>query len=149
MNTKEYLGQINRYDTMIKNGLDEVVRYRNMAVSITKIIDSDKVQSTPDPDRLGKAIDRVVDLEREIDSLIQQYIIARNTIVGQLNGISNTRHYDLLYKVYVLGKDLYETADEMGKSYGYIKHLHSDALNDFASKYKKSYAKVKNITIKH
>lgn len=141
MDTKQYLGQIKRYDALINNGIAEVARYRQIAMNITTVIANDKVKSTPDPDRLGKTVAKIIDLENELDILVDKYIDARNVIVGQLEQLEDTKFYSILFKFYVENKELQDIADEMDYSYGRIRNLHGMALEAFRSKFGTKYCK--------
>lgn len=52
MTTKEYLGQISRLNRMIDNKLVELHQYKIMACSISAVKSGEKVQTSPDLDKM-------------------------------------------------------------------------------------------------
>lgn len=53
MTTKEYLGQISRLNRMINNKLTEIAQLKDMAVSISATQSGERVQTTPNFDKIG------------------------------------------------------------------------------------------------
>ena len=70
MQTKEYLNQISRMNRMINNKLTEISQLREMACSISAIKNEERVQSTPNFDKIGTVVSKIVDMEKEVDRLI-------------------------------------------------------------------------------
>lgn len=127
MKAKRYLGQIERYDRIINNKLVELAQWRSLATSISAQNDSERVQTSP-KDKLSTVVSKIVDLEREIDKSVDEYIEKKQEIISTIERVEKTEEYDLLFKVYVEYKDLYELPSEMNFSYSYIKRLHGEAL---------------------
>lgn len=107
MTSKEYLQQIKKLDTLIKNKTVEIEHGQNIGVDIS-----------------------VIKNER------QQLINTRQEIISNLQNLS-ADHYDVLHKVYVQGKKLYEAAGEMDISYSYATKLHGWALQSLGRIIKK------------
>lgn len=141
MDTRSYLGQIRRYDLRIKNGLNEIARYRELSTNITMVADNDRVMASPDPDRIGRVVGMIVDLEREIEELVQKYIESRNIIVRQVEQIEKADYYNILFQRYIECKDLSDIADEINYSYDHTKKLHRRAIEEFERKFGMEYKK--------
>ena len=77
MTTKSYLGQIERLDRMIQNKLSEIYQLKTMACSVTISNDSERVQTSRDKDRIGSTVAKIVDLERETNNIIDNFIKKR------------------------------------------------------------------------
>ena len=84
MDTKQYLGQIERLDRMIQNKLSEIAQLKHMATSITAAPKEVNVQVSSGKDRLGNTVAKLIDLEKETDRLVDEYIDKRKRIIEQI-----------------------------------------------------------------
>ena len=73
MTTKEYLSQISRLDRMIKNKLTELSQLKEMTHGLSAIPNEERVQSTPNFDKIGTAYCKIESMEENIDRLIDEY----------------------------------------------------------------------------
>lgn len=135
MDTKQYLMQISRLDKMIQNKLSEICQLKTMACSVTTYNDGERVQTSSDKDRLGTIVSKIVDMERNVDEMID----TRCKIVNQIDGISDLECYDMLAKMYILGKNLKVIAVERGVTYRYMVSIHKKAIKAFEEKYGSEY----------
>lgn len=135
MTTKQYLEQIGRLNEQIKNKLEEIHNLRIMIGGISGINDSEKVQSSSDKDKVGTLIAKIVDMEIEVDKMVDK----RWNIVNQIECIEETESYDVLAKVYILGKDFKEVAIDKGISYRHFLRLHDKAIVEFETLYGANY----------
>jgi hypothetical protein len=145
MDTKEYLGQISRLDKMIKNKMTELAEFKELAYGLSAINNEERVQSTPDFDKMSGKIAKIVDMENKIDSLIDEYVDKKNLIVSQIDSIENETYYEILFSRYIAKKTFEKIADEMSYSWRQIIRLHGRALQDFEKKYGETY-KNKNVS---
>lgn len=143
MTTKNYLSQIERLDKMIQNKLSEIYRLKTMACSVSVSSESERVQTSPDKDRLGSTVSKIVDLEKETDSLVDSFIEKRKHIIEQIDGMEDIRMYNVLSAKYVNGKNFDEIAKEMAYSRMQINRIHGNALVEFEKKYGKEYLQEK------
>lgn len=138
MNSKEYLQQLQRFDTIINQKLLEKADLR---ASLTMISSPDltreRVQGGHSPHDSGfaKKVAKVLDLEAEIDRDSLAYVELRHKIIGQIHGLKDVKHIKLLYKRYVEFKRLEMIADELNYTYQYTKELHGGALQEFETTY--------------
>ena len=128
MKEKQYLLQIDYYDKRITNKISELAQWRALASSTGSQTDGERVQTSP-KDRLSTVVSKIVDLDREIDSLIDEYAEKKQEIIRTIESIKNPNYYDLLFKVYIEHKFLHEAAAEMHYSYTRIRHMHKEALS--------------------
>lgn len=145
METKQYLGQISRLDKMIKNKMTELAEFKELAYGLSAINNEERVQSTPDFDKMSGKIAKIVDMENKIDSLIDEYVDKKNLIVSQIDSIENETYYEILFSRYIAKKTFEKIADEMSYSWRQIIRLHGRALQDFEKKYGETY-KNKNVS---
>lgn len=141
MDTKQYLGQISRLDKMIKNKMTELAEFKELAYGLSAINNEERVQSTPDFDKMSGKIAKIVDMENKIDSLIDEYVDKKNLIVSQIDSIENETYYEILFSRYIAKKTFEKIADEMSYSWRQIIRLHGRALQEFEKIYGETYKK--------
>lgn len=127
MTAKDYLKQIEKLDTLIKNKLIEKQQWRDAALGITARMGDEKVQSSGNPQKMAAAIERYIDLEKEIDVIIDKLIDTKREIISVIEQL-DSREYDLLHKIYVQQKELVEVADELKCGYSTVTTAHGRAL---------------------
>lgn len=135
MDTKTYLQQIERLDRKIQNKFSEIAQLKTMATSITVAQKDVNVQTTSDKDRMGSAVAKIVDLEKEANEMICEFIEKRDVIIQQIEKIQDTNMYDILINRYVLKKDLVRISVEMGYSFKQVCRIHGNALKEFEKMY--------------
>ena len=142
METKQYLGQIKRLDRMIQNKLSEIYQLKTMACSITIEPKEDKIQTSSDKDRMGSTVVKIVDLENEVDSLVDELVDKRKKIIEQIDNMDNDDYYHVLTERYVLKKTFNEIAQ--GESWGsrQVYRVHDKAIVEFERIYGEEYLKL-------
>lgn len=142
MKTQDYLKQIERLDRMIQNKLSEINQLKHIATSITIVPKEVNVQVSSDKDRMGNAVSKILDLEKETDQLVDDYIGKRKRIIEQIDSIGDTNMYHILSGRYIMRKELGAIAVEMGYSFKQVCRIHGDALKEFERLYGKEYLKL-------
>lgn len=143
MKTQDYLKQIERLDRMIQNKLSEINQLKHIATSITIAPKEVNVQVSSDKDRMGNAVSKLLDLEKETDQLVDDYIGKRKRIIEQIDSIEDTNMYHVLSERYIMRKELGVIAVEMGYSFKQVCRIHGDALKEFERIYGREYIKLK------
>lgn len=128
MKAKEYLKQLNKIDAVIKSKLEEIERWKGLAVSITVSTDGERVQSSGDPERMASAVSMYVDLEREVVAQLKTYEKKRQEILQTIEGLSSSDEYEVVYRHYVKGEDFQTIADALLKSYRWVTSVNGNAL---------------------
>lgn len=128
MTAKEYLEQIELMDTKINNKLVELYQLRCLTTSITAPTDKEAVQTSGNKDKIGSIVAKIVDLENEINSMIDDFITIKQGCISTIEKINNPLLYNILHKHYVQYKSLVEIANEENYSYQYIVEAHGSAL---------------------
>lgn len=141
MKTQDYLKQIERLDRMIQNKLSEINQLKHIATSMTIAPKEVNVQVSSDKDRIGTAVAKLLDLEKEADRLVNDYIDKRKRIIEQIDSIEDTNMYHVLSERYIMRKDLSVIAVEMGYSFKQVCRIHGNALVEFERLYGKEYLK--------
>ena len=139
LDTKQYLSQIERLDRVIQNKLTEIYQLKTMACNIVVSTENERVQTSGDKERMASTVAKIVDIEKEIDSLIDVQIERKNTIIRQIEGIEDNDMYHILFNRYVKRANFNEIAKEMSYSERHILTLHGQALLEFDKKYGSLY----------
>ena len=137
MTAKEYLRQFHKADVIINQRIQEKTDLRARLSSIGSFDYSKERVQTSLPEGAGyeKQIAKIIELEKEIDRLIDEYIDLKHKIIGQIHELRNERHIEILYKRYVENKRLEVVAAEMGYTFQYVVLLHGYALKEFSEKH--------------
>lgn len=128
MDAKCFLRQVEKLDARIRNKLIEQQQWRDIALGITANMDGERVQSSGARSKMAEAIDKCVDMEREIDSLIDSLIDTKKEVIAIIEQVDSPIEYDLLHKRYIQRMQLQDIADEYGREYGWATTTHGRAL---------------------
>ena len=139
MDTKQYLQQISRLDRMIQNKLAEISQLRELAMSVSAVKNEERVQNTPNFDKIGTAYCKIEEMEEKLDKLIDEFVDKKNLIISQIDKIENETYYEILFARYIEKKTFEKIADEMNYSFRNTTRLHGQALREFENKFGKTY----------
>jgi hypothetical protein len=139
METKKYLGQIDRLDKMIQNKLSEIYQLKTMACSVSVSNEGERVQTSPDMDRLGSVVAKIIDLENETDALVDTFVDRRSHIISQIDSMENVDYYHILSLRYVHMKTFDYIAKKTNWSIRKVFSLHGEALLEFERLYGREY----------
>mgnify|MGYP001057795306 FL=1 len=139
MTTKDYLNQVGRLNRMINNKLIEIAQLKELACSISAIQTGERVQTTPNYDKVGTAYAKIDEMERKLDKLIDTYVDKKNHIIGQIDGIEDEMLYNILFARYIERKTFEKIATELEYSWRQIIRLHGKALKQFENQYGREY----------
>ena len=139
MDTKQYLNQISRLDRMINNKLAEISQLRELAMSVSAVKNEERVQNTPNFDKIGTAYCKIEEMEEKLDKLIDEFVDKKNLIISQIDKIENETYYEILFARYIEKKTFEKIADEMTYSWRQVIRLHGRALQEFEKKYGNTY----------
>jgi DNA-directed RNA polymerase specialized sigma subunit len=139
MTTKDYLNQVGRLNRMINNKLVEIAQLKELACSISAIQTGERVQATPNYDKIGTAYAKIDEMERKLDKLIDTYVDKKNHIIGQIDGIEDEMLYNILFARYIERKTFEKIATELEYSWRQIIRLHGKALKQFENQYGREY----------
>lgn len=129
MKAKDYLKQLEKLDTIIQNKLIEKAQIRAVALNVTSCSDGERVQSSGSQQKMADAIDKLIDMEREIDDLIDRLINLKREATGIIEQL-NTAEYDVLHKLYIQGMTFDEVAFSKRKSKSWVTTVHGRALKN-------------------
>ena len=134
--TKKYLSQIQRMNRKIENKAAEAEQLRSMISNVSSVkFDKVNVQTTPEQDKIGTAVSKIVDLENETSALVDELLAKRATIIEQIDSLDDVVFYHILSRRYVGGLDMNKIAREMGYTERHIRNVANKALKAFETKY--------------
>lgn len=139
MTTKEYLGQISRLNRMINNKLTEIAQLKDMAVSISAPQSGERVQTTPNFDKIGTKYAKIDEMERKIDGMVDELVDKKEKIIQQIGSMEDENTYNILFARYIEKKTFEVIATEMKYSWRQVVRLHGTALKQFEKKYGEGY----------
>lgn len=139
MTTKEYLGQISRLNRMINNKLTEIAQLKDMAVSISATQSGERVQTTPNFDKIGTKYAKIDEMERKIDGMVDELVDKKEKIIQQIDSMEDENTYNILFARYIEKKTFEVIATEMKYSWRQVVRLHGTALEQFEKKYGEGY----------
>ena len=117
MDTKQYLSQISRYDKLIKNKLSEISQFRDLACSVSSVTNTERVNCTPDFDKLGAIYCKIEKMETQLDKFIDFYVDKKNLIISQIESMENETYFEVLFAKYIEKKTFEDIASEMKYSW--------------------------------
>ena len=132
MTTKQYLSQIRILDLKINQRIEEAKSLAEIAVGLrSPELKQDVVQTSHAADPVGDAMIRYLDVQKEIDNLIDQFVDLKHKIIGEIQDMTDPRYSELLYHRYVEYMSFVEIAEVMHYEYKYVCALHGRALKLF------------------
>lgn len=144
MTAEEFLRQIERYDRLIDCKISELCRYKCLVTSVTVPTDREAVQTSGVSDKVGNMVAKIVDLENEIDTIIDEYIDIRRTCIGVIEMLKDKPlQYAIIHKHYVQYKSYAEIAAEEHYTYDGILKAKNRALQRIDKILKKNERKLR------
>ena len=128
MNSKSYLLQIRKLDTLINNKLAEVDHWKSVACSTSTYSEGERVQSSGNKQKMASAVERYIDIQKEINADIDRLIDLKQEVIKTIEALPE-KEYDVLHKVYVQGMTFDEIADSADRSYSWATTVHGRALS--------------------
>lgn len=128
MTAKEYLQQVEKLDLLIQNKLAEKRQWLEVALGITAHLGGERVQTSGSKSKMAEAVEKCIDVEREISALIDRLIDTKSEIVTVIELVENPTEYDVLHKRYIQKMSLLQIADRYGKEYSWATTTHGRAL---------------------
>ncbi len=126
MTAKEYLNRYRRLNAYIDCKVEEVAQLRELATRLKPSAMFDKNGNTTD--KVGRTVAKIVDLEAEINSQIDELIIIREEIVKTIEQVQDERLRAILTKRYINGDKWEQIAVDMSIDLRFIYRLHGRAL---------------------
>ena len=155
MTAKEYLNQIKLLNLKIDQKQEEREDLLKSAIYNSSPALTERVQTSVSGDKMSRIVDRCVDMDKDINDMVMQYMEKRDRIINQIQALEDPRCVEILYHKYVGhrrsdGRMEYMRLEEIAcimrkpngspYTYGHIRALHGKALKDFGIMYKSDIA---------
>lgn len=124
---RKFLERIKKLDVVIQNKITEKAQWEALALATTSRLSEDKVQTTPNPQRKSEALEKVIDIELEIERLIDRLIYEKREVLQMIEQLPAIE-YDTLHRMYLQYFELSDIAKKHKKSYGWAKNMHYRSL---------------------
>ena len=141
MTTKEYLNQIGKLTFMIEAKFEELYRLQTLACRVTVATDGERVKSSPDPDRMADAVEKIMKCEEELNVLIKRTVNQRSQIIKMIDALDNPNSHKILTLRYVQELTDKEIASKMNIAPSHVYKVQKTALIEFEEKYGDKYLK--------
>ena len=125
---QQYLGRVEMIDSIIKNKLIEQRQWKDIALGITANMGGERVQSSGSQSKMADAIEKCVDMETEIDSLIDKLIETKKEVIQTIEQLDSPTLYNILHLRYIQFKALWQIAEDYDRDYGWVTTNHGRAI---------------------
>lgn len=140
MQAKIYLAEIRKLDRKIDNKQLELDALKALVTSITPTMKEINVQSNGSQDRLGDTMTKIIDLQREINNKIDEYVDRKLEAMRLINKLEDDICINILIQRYINYKSWDEIAGSLSYTRQGIIKKHGKALLDFEKVYTRVYA---------
>ena len=128
MTAKEFLKQGYLIDERISIKLKQVHSLRELATNCSATLTGMPHSSNKGNSTMAKAVEKIVDLENEINADIDNLVETKQQIIGAINQIKKPEYRALLEMRYIDFKSWEQIATEMRYSVDNIFKMHRNAL---------------------
>lgn len=128
MTAKEYLSQARYLDSRINAKIQQVTALKDLATKCTSTLSKTPRSQSQNTSPMEVAICKIIDLENEINSDIDNLVDLKREIVGVIKAVKNEEYQTLLEKRYLCFTTWEQIALEMHYSVKWIHKLHERAL---------------------
>lgn len=130
MTAEQYLSQAYLLDCVINSHVEEVERLKRLAESVpTVCFDRERIKGGQQTQsKMADLVIKYVDMERQINEEIDQYICLKQEIRDTINSVEDIRYRTLLTYKYLMRYTLKQIAELMHYSIPQTKRLHRQAL---------------------
>lgn len=129
MTAKEYLNQAYRIDQRVNSKLRQVDSLRDLATRATSTLGTEPVSGTRNVHRLEDTIDKIIDLENEINAEIDRLVDLKRDVMATISKVQDPNCLMLLELRYLSFKSWDDIAADMHFGSRWVHILHSKALS--------------------
>lgn len=119
---------------------------KELAYGLSAMPKGERVQTTPNYDKIGTAFCKIESMEESINKLVDEYADKKSKIIAQIDSMEDETHYDVLFLRYIEKKTFEKIAADMDYSFRNITRLHARALQEFEKRYGKFYLDNKDVS---
>ena len=131
---KEYFAQIRKTDRLIQRLTDTVNTLRSGLTSQSYELKPDKVQTSGPKDTLGETIVKIMSLEDDINTRIDELVEQKADAMRRIQNVPDQDQQNILIARYVNGKKWLDIAFDLNFSISQVYKIHGKALISFSEK---------------
>lgn len=125
---KMKLNSVLSTDKLIDAKLEDIKELRRRLQDVKSPSFGDRVQSTKDPDKFTNVINKIIELEKEVNEDIDKLIDNKNACRRLIESLESNFYKVVLYKIYFEGKPLRTVADSLSVSVRQIARIRNKAI---------------------
>jgi len=129
LTAKEYLSQAYRIDQRINSKLEQVMALRELATKATSTLSDMPRSDSRNLYRMENIIVKIIGLEDEINGDIDRLVDLKREMRSVINAVGSPEHKTLLELRYLCFKPWEQIAVDMGYSIQHVYRIHDQALN--------------------
>ena len=128
MTTKEYLNQAYRLDQRIDAKIAQVASLNELATKCNATLSDMPRNPNRSVSSMADAVDKIVDLQREINRDIDRLVDLKREIVRVIKAVEHPEYQTILEKRYLCFMTWEQIAVDLGYDLRYLHKLHRRAL---------------------
>ena len=128
MKVKDYLSQLKLINIKLNNKIVEKEELFTMGTKITPSYSGMPSGTNGVNDKTANVAVLLVQIDTEINAMISEMVLLKRAIISDIEKLSDSRYYQVLYKRYVEYKDFSVIAYELHYTYQTTLNLHNKAL---------------------
>ena len=125
---QQYLSQVEKLDSIIRNKLIEQQQWKDIATGITAKMDGERVQSSGGKSKMESALIKCIDMEAEIDGIIDNLVEVKKDVIKTIEKLDSPTEYNVIHMRHIQFMTLQEIADKYGREYGWVTTTYGRAL---------------------
>ena len=131
MNAKEYLSQAFRLDQKLNSKLEQVSKLRNLSMKASGLRLAERISGTKEHSLMESALVKMIDLEYEINADIDRLVDLKREMATLIERVNDPSQRLLLEMRYLCGNTWEDIAQKMGYDLRWVYRLHGKALQEF------------------
>lgn len=128
MNAKEYLSQARLLDRQIDSKIQQIEELNRLTTNCTATLTGMPGNPNHGGSAMADAVDRIVDLEREINRDIDRLVDLRREIMAAIRSVDNSKYRLVLEKRYLCFRTWEQIAADTGYNARHLYRIHEEAL---------------------
>lgn len=125
-----FLERVEMYEAIIENKLIEQKQWKELALGITANMEGERVQSSGTKSKMANAVERCIDIEREINEVVNKLIDAKKEVIQILEKLYSPMEYKILHMRYIQHVSLTDISEKLDREYTWVTTTHGRALKN-------------------
>lgn len=128
LTAKEFLSQTYLIDLRINTKIEQISQLHDLATKANSTLSDTPNSGTRNCQRMEDTIIKIIDLEHEITSDIDELVDLKKAVIGLIKAVTKSEYQTILEQRYLCFYQWDVIADNMGYSSRYLHKLHQEAL---------------------